>query len=193
MFILYCRGDGLSSPVCRNSHKPQKMKNEIESYLISLIGQPLIGASRAASMQMFGFGNWVDTVDGEIRKVSEYALHLQCAWRITSKDKIFVGQNDMFYPSGNYETEPKNWNWDVTGNNRCDEKTDELIDQHVDCPLIVEKITADEFGSLNLQFSENFRLEIFSDNSLPEEFWRFFKPTNEENHFVVGGNGIEFE
>ncbi len=169
------------------------MKDEIEYHLNSLIGEPLISASRAASMQMFGFGNWVDDPEEEARKVGEYAVHLQCTWRITSTNKIFVGRNDMYYPSGDYEIEPENWNWDVIGANKCDEKTNELIKQHVDCPLIVEKITADEFGSLNLQFSGNFRLEIFPDDSLPKEFWRFFKPTNEENHFVVGGNGIEFE
>ena len=169
------------------------MKDKIESHLKVLIGQPLISANRAASMQMFGFGIWVDAVDGEPIKVGEYALHLQCAWRITSKDKIFVGQNDIFYPRGDPEFEPEDWNWDVTGANRCDEKTNVLINRHIDCPLIVEKITADEFGSLCLQFSDNFRLDIFPDNSLPEEFWRFFKHSKEENHFVVYGNGIEFE
>ncbi len=144
-------------------------------------------------MQMFGFGSWIDALEGEPRKVGEYDLHLQCAWRIASKDKIFVGRNDVYYPSSNYETEPENWDWDVIGANRCDEKTNELIKQHINSPLIVKKITADELGSLNLQFSENFRLEIFPDDSLPEEFWRFFRYSKGENHFVVGGNGIDFE
>lgn len=169
------------------------MKHEIETHLNILIGQPLISATRAARMQMFGFGNWIDALEGEPRKVGEYALHLQCAWRVTFKDKIFVAQNDMFYPNGDYENEPENWYWDVSEKNRCDEKMKELIIQQKNCRLIVEKINADEFGSLRLLFNESYSLEVFPNNSLPDEFWRFFRPSTEENHFIVGGNGIEFE
>ncbi len=169
------------------------MKNEIENHLNSLIGKPLISVSRAASMQMFGFGNWVDALAGEARKVGEYALHIQCAWRITSEDKIFVAQGDMFYPKGDYETESGDFDWDVSGNNICDERTSELIQQNIDVPFVVNELYADKFGSLKLKFSRNFSLEIFPNHSMPEEFWRFLKLGTNENHFVVYGNGIEFE
>ena len=169
------------------------MKNEIENYLNSLIGKPLISANRAASMQIFGFGTWVDAHEGESRKVGEFAIHIQCPWRITSEDKIFVAQSDMFYPKGDYESESEDFDWDVNGNNRCDERTSELIEQTINLPLIVKELSADKFGSLNLKFSKNFSLEIFPSDSLPEEFWRFFKSGTNDNHFVVCGNGIEFE
>ena len=67
------------------------------------------------------------------------------------------------------------------------------MQQYKDCPLIVEELSSDKFGSLRLKFSENIGLEIFPNDSLPEEFWRFLKPGTNDNHFVVGGSGIELE
>jgi hypothetical protein len=167
------------------------MKDQIETNLRVLIGQPLVSVTRAANMQMFGFGKWVDAIEGEARKVGEYALHLQCVWRVVSSNRIIVAQRDMYYPLGDPETEPEHWMWDRQGANRCDERTKRLITQYTNCPLIVESIVADEIGGLSLLFSEGIKLEVFPDDSLPDEYWRFFKPGTEENHFVVSGEGVE--
>jgi hypothetical protein len=96
----------------------------------------------------------------------------------------------MYYPAGDPETEPEDWEWDEEGANRCDERTRQLMAKHVECPLIVESVIADDVGGLSLIFSEGVKLEVFPDNSLPDEYWRFFRPGAEEEHFIVSGEGI---
>jgi len=167
------------------------MKEQIEITLSVLIGQPLVSAVRAANMQMFGFGKWVNATHGEDRKVGEYALHLQCAWRIVKSNRILVAQRDMYYASGDCNEEPEGWEWDKAGANRCDERTKQLIAEHVDGPLVVESVEADYVGSLRLVFSKGVMLEVFPDDSLGEEHWRFFKSATEDKHFVVYDEGIE--
>jgi len=44
-----------------------------------------------------------------------------------------------------------------------------------------------ESTHLNLEYT----IHIFPDDSLGEEFWRFFQLDSETRHFVVTGNGIE--
>lgn len=169
------------------------VKNKIETHLNILIGQPLIISNRASNMQMFGFGKWVVATRGESRKVGEYALHLQCAWRIVSSNEILVGSSDMYYPNGNPDVEQEDWDWDVVGKNRCDEQINFFLEQQVGNQLILKNIIADEVGSLTLLFKKDIKLEVFPNNSLSDEHWRFFKSGTDESHFVFSGNGIEIE
>jgi hypothetical protein len=76
------------------------MKAEIESALAVLVGKPLWSCGRAADMATFAFGERKNakTRKGDFRHVGEYALHLQCAWRITQGDKVVVGSMDVYYP-----------------------------------------------------------------------------------------------
>ena len=58
-------------------------------------------------------------------------------------------------------------------------------------PMIVLGLDADDVGGLRIYFSNGYKLELFPDDSLGEEFWRFFQLDSETRHFVVTGNGIE--
>jgi hypothetical protein len=42
-----------------------------------------------------------------------------------------------------------------------------------------------------LALSEEFMLDVFPDDSLPGEHWRFFQPGREAPHFVVSGGGSD--
>ncbi len=48
-------------------------------------------------MQWFAFGDQreVITRSGETKVVGEYALHVQCPWRIVRGDEIVVGSRDL--------------------------------------------------------------------------------------------------
>ena len=91
-----------------------------------LQGLPLWDWGRAANLIWFEFGAR-RTVTGhtrnEQRVVGEWALHVQCAWRLTSPSGIEVAYQDIYYPAsseGNMDLDE--FDWDRQGKNRCDEK-----------------------------------------------------------------------
>ena len=173
------------------------MKSKIEAFLHCLIGLPLWSIGRAGDIEWFAFGNErreVPVRDNETKIVSEYSLHVQCAWRIRNQDKIIVASRDRFYPSGN---DPLNnleeFDWDIPGSNHLDELIFKLLEERSGNPLIVISVRADAVGGVNINLTNGYRLEIFPDDSLPSEYWRFFKPYSEYEHFIITGHGIEFE
>lgn len=66
------------------------MKIKIENVLSCLVGLPLESAGRAANIVWFGFGDLLTIKNrkGTERKVAEFALHVQCSWRITKEKNI---------------------------------------------------------------------------------------------------------
>jgi len=56
---------------------------------------------------------------------SEYALHLQCCFRIRDNHEILVTNTDMFEPSdlvlNDLKYNPDTFEWDVQGGNKFDE------------------------------------------------------------------------
>lgn len=172
------------------------MKEQIEAALEPLIGLSLWTARRAADMEMFHFGarRIVPGRDGEPREVGEWALHLQCAWRLTGPEGIVVGSRDRFYAAGvdpYAEVESEDWDWDRPGANRCDERIDAFFTAQSATPPVVEAVSADRLGGFCLQMSGGHALEVFPFDSLGEEHWRLLPPSREQDHFVVTGLGVE--
>lgn len=169
------------------------MKEEIEKALQCLLGLPLWRASRASDLQSFQFGDRriFSTRRGGIKEVGEYALHVLCAWRIAGKYGIVVASRDRYYPAGNPDEFPPDFEWDCPGANRGDERVAALFSENVNFPLTVEAIQADSAGSIYLTLSGGYKLEVFPDDSLPGEHWRLFQPSTETEHFVITGLGIE--
>jgi hypothetical protein len=163
--------------------------SDAQNEVNKLIGLPLTSASRAAAMVMFGFGAFRDIPDdrrGGMRRVADFALHVDCPWRIYNESQIVVGSQDIFYPWDSPWTEPVpvGFDWDVSGANRCDHFFESFIKAHP--PLIVESVAVDRFGSLHLSFSSAFGLDVFPNIGTPDEVWRLFRPGAEEPHFVMG-------
>ena len=52
------------------------------------------------------------------------------------------------------------------------------------------EIQADKNGSLHMGLSENYAIELFPDDTVPGEYWRFFIRGYTKKHFVVTGGGI---
>ncbi len=164
-----------------------------------LIGKPLWRCTRAADMACFQFGNrhMRKTLHGDDREVGDYALHVQCSWRIIRGDEILVGKEDL------YEPDP------TTSNAVFDWKKANLQDARV------RKLFADnqrQFtvvgtalrsgGELDILFDDELRLEVFPNSSLqtPDmEHWRLFAPTIDPDredkaaHLVFSGAGLSHE
>ncbi len=173
---------------------PILMKDEIERTLRVLVGLPFWDMGRAATLQWFCFGE-ARTVrsplNGTVKTVGEYALHLECAWRLTGPGEIIVASRDRYYPSGDPDVELPEFEWDVPGANRCDHHSRAFIEKHRANPLVVKAIYADRYGSLTVELSGDHQIEAFPDSSLGREYWRFFEPATEKRHFVVTGFGVE--
>jgi hypothetical protein len=74
------------------------MENKVEEALGVLVGLPLWALGRSVDLAWFEFGSkriakgW----KGLEKEVGDYALHVQCAWRITLQEKIVIGHGDIF-------------------------------------------------------------------------------------------------
>ena len=170
------------------------MKEQIEHTLKVIVGMPMWSIGRAADLEWFQFGMQrpAPTHKGGIKTVGEYALHVQCAWRIISLHGIVVASRDRYYPAGdNLDEDLLQFDWDRPGVNRCDERVSILMEKYKETPLVVEAIEADSIGSLQIILSDGYALQIFPDDSLEGEYWRLFQPSMEKEHFVVTGHGIE--
>src|SRR5207247_709942 len=73
----------------------------IEEALRPVVGKALWRAHRGADMQVLHFGERCQTTTrkGEPVVVGEFALHIQCGWRIVGPSGIVVGCRDLYYPA----------------------------------------------------------------------------------------------
>ena len=172
------------------------MREAIRSQIGKLIGLNLQYAGRASNLFWLGFGEMISvTRRGKTEELAEYALDIQCSWRITKDNKILVGSRDFYSPRTGWNEENDDFDWDVQGNNRFDERIESFIEnakEHV----TVERVEPDEVGGLKIFLSQGYLLEVFPDTSEDDEyseFWRFFNRRENSPHFVVTGNGIENE
>jgi hypothetical protein len=171
------------------------LKEIIEQTLKVLLGLPLWNAGRSANLGWFDFGSRLIELpirNGGTTLVGEYVIDTECAWHIIGPEGIIVASRDRLYPAG--EDPYKDlleFEWDKQGANRCDERMNMLLEDRRDSPMVVESIEADRWGGIKLTFSEGYNLEIFPDDSLDGEYWRFFEPSTSNKHFVVTRHGIE--
>jgi hypothetical protein len=152
---------------------------EIEERLRGLLGLKLVSTVRAADMRRFNFGS----MQGE----QEYALHVQCAWRIETAAGVRTGRADLFVPlDEKFYQDPAFDQWDPTGDtsiaNLQDSRVDEWMQEAAE--KRVAWVQADAMGGFVLGFSEGSRLAVFPCSSRGEA-WRIFRPGCHESHYVV--------
>ena len=169
---------------------------QIASKLRPLIGLKLSIARLAADMRGFHFG--------EIRRVpggtvGDYALHIQCPWRLEDENGIITGRSDLWEPA---EITP-DIDWDTWRYDKNENLQDKLIAallggydpetrsfvNNGDL-LVVEGIHTDNYGGVTISLSGGYRLVIFPAGSQSED-WRLLGPDNESHHFVISGGKIE--
>jgi hypothetical protein len=171
------------------------IRDEVLRHLAHLIGRKLSVAQRAVDMRMFGFGEVSVTRSGGRR--GEFALHVQCPWRIEGPQGIVTGRSDLWEPA---EPSP---DWDPWEDydkepNLQDRRIGELLGVYAPGErsyvnegdrFVVEHVDADEFGGALLSLSGGYRLVIFPAGCTGED-WRLFG-SSWPRHFVVSGGTIE--
>jgi len=167
------------------------MREQVQKALDILIGKPLWSSGRAADLEWFAFGErrTVKGFRGVVKEVGEYALHVQCAWRIRHGDQMVVGSRDLYVPAEESEDEPEDFNWDAQGANRRDKRIAELF-QNETRQFLVKQVQVGEAGSFTISFDGEYALDVFPDDSLRDEHWRIFQPSSDVPHFVVSGSGL---
>ncbi len=171
------------------------MRGAVEAALHVLVGQPMLLTRRAADMEMFHFGarRAVTERHGAISSVGTYALHVQCTWRLVGPMGIVTGRHDLYSPAGDSDREEADFQWEVSGSNRRDERLAAFFAQWSAAPPVVVGVQADAVGSLTLTLSGGFTFDVFPDDSLAGEHWRLLdlSRASVRRHFVVTGIGAE--
>ena len=151
------------------------------------------GASRAANMLALQFGKQSSPGTAE-QPTGEYALHVSCAWRLSSPTGILVASGDLFTPA-DADAELETFDWDVPGANWWDARMGALADAQAASPPTVNTFVADALGGFRLVLSGLMELDVFPDSApaphVETEYWRLLRPGHPDPHVVVGTSGIE--
>ena len=156
--------------------------------LSQIIGLPLTAARRAADMRTLQFGTLRPIDRGS---VGDFALHIQCPWRIEAPDGLVTGRLDLWEP---VEDGPgfdyKGWHYDKSPNLQ-DFLFDQWLGRHA-LSLVVESVDADEYGGASIFFAKGFVLRLFPAGTRGED-WRLFRPKTDGPHFVVCAGKAELD
>ena len=172
------------------------VSDAVLAHLQPLIGLKLAIARRAADMRGFHFGEVRPHREGT---VGEYALHIQCAWRIDGQEGIVTGRSDLWEPAEvDARVDWDHWDYEKDGNLQdkligallggYDPKTRSFVNET--SLLVVEAVEADAFGGATILLSGGYRLLLFPAGCNGED-WRVFRNRPDEPHFVVSGGRVE--
>lgn len=144
------------------------MNELIEQKLKAIVGLPVWAVGRTAHMFWVAIGErrTVKAWGGGTKEVGEFALHIDCPWRWSSRTMAVADQ---------------------------DSSLDQLSNR-LKSTVLCQRVSATSRGSLEITFSDGTTLSVPVDSHDTgienEEMWRFFRPGTDEPHFVVGSQGI---
>lgn len=155
----------------------------IHQALAPLVGHPLHTIGRTANMVWLHFGEMreVPTRDDGTKRVGDWAVHVQCPWRISQRGRIVIAYHDFYYSPDGDDLE----NWDAIGSNQFDSAAVVLCAEFETVPPVVVSAHPEDVGGFSLHFSHDYRLDVFPDTSFDSsEHWRIFQPGVHGKHFV---------
>jgi hypothetical protein len=139
-------------------------------------------------MAAFQFGQRIQVKDYYDRpsEIGEYALHIQCAWRIVKLNTVIVGNRDLYYPAAAADDDsvPEGFDW-ARDQNRRDRLLESLFSAR---SLTVRDVQVGAAGTCRIDFDDDTSLEIFPDDSLTHEHWRLFATQDVDKQLVVTGS-----
>ena len=148
-----------------------------------LQGTKLNAIGRAAAMCWISFGDLIEIESHNgLRTVGQFALDLDCPWRIRCNSKILLASTDMFEPASTHQQD-ETFEWDIQGHNLFDERIAMLCSKEL--IITVQSVELSPTNDLKIIFSNNYILEVFVCGSTDVEQWRLFEYENPEDDFVV--------
>lgn len=175
-----------------------EVDEQVLTHLRPLVGLKLAVARRAADLRNFQFGH-MRAVDGGT--LGEWALHVQCPWRIEGPDgNIVTGRSDLWEPRAEVGEgfDWKAWDYEKDGNLQderilallggSDEATRSAV--NVTDMLVVEGVRANACGGATLLLSGGYTLTMYPAGARGED-WRIFRPGTDGPHFVISGGKVD--
>ncbi len=160
-------------------------REQVIAALSQIIGLPLTAARRAADMRTFQFGALRPVDRGS---VGDFALHVQCPWRIEGPDGIVTGRLDLWEPVDDNAPFDENWDYEKSPNLQ-DARLEQWLARN-ESFLVVKSVDADEFGGAAIIFGQGFVLRLFPAGTRGED-WRLFRPKTGAPHLVIIGGAAE--
>jgi hypothetical protein len=168
-----------------------EVSHSIEQVLGALVRLPLWAIGRASDLAWFQFGSQraVKGWKGVEKTVGDYALHVQCPWRIIARDRIVIGRGDIFCPPQESD-QPVPADFDWQKGNRFDRIVRDLLENE-SRTLMVQAVSSGDAGLIRITLEGDYKLEVFPHDSEVGEHWRFFKPCVQEPHWVFNDTGLQ--
>ena len=163
------------------------IRQQVIAALSQIIGLPLTAVRRAADMRTFQFGTLRAVDRGS---VGDFALHVQCPWRLEGPDGIVAGRLDLWEPLEDNAPFQENWDYEESSNLQ-DARVKQWLAQN-QFSLVVKNVDADEFGGAAIGFGQGFVLRLFPAGTRGED-WRLFQPTTGAPHIVISGGAVEVD
>ena len=152
-------------------------KEQVRRHLSALIGLDVSGVAHAADMLTLQFGplREVTTSRGTVKHLGDWALHIQCRWRIEQGDAIVASHLDLAAS-------------EECGRATTSQVRDLLVTQG---PTAVLDVEAGESGDAVISLARGMRLIILADGIPDDEDWRLFRSNSDARHFVIEGGQVD--
>jgi len=161
-------------------------RDAVAEQLRQLVGLPLSASRRAADLRTLQFGTLRPVERGS---VGDFALHIQCPWRLEGPEGIVTGRLDLWEPvECGPEFNAEAWDYEKCGNLQ-DSQFANVMAKH-GSGLIVSEVSADDCGGGSIAFSNGFVLRLFPAGTRGED-WRLFRPGTDAPHFVIEEGAVE--
>jgi hypothetical protein len=156
----------------------------IESALAAMLGERLRYVGRATDLVWVGIGRDVEVPrrGGRTRVLAEHAMHLQCPWRLTLLGNPLIGSSDLHRSIGSNELADGEL---APGEAAFDPVAGQLTADAGDRDHHVEVIVGDDWGGVSVGFTGGLVLDILPVTTASDECWRYFRPGDDDQHFVV--------
>ncbi len=160
----------------------------VQARLNGLLGQPLVSAGYAADMLTLSFGS----------KPCEYCLHIQCSYRLATKETILFDRSDYFLPS-----DAQCARWHAEGLDELDfpdewpdeeRRLFEQVKQLRTDGMTVTAVCVNQLGDLTIRFANGMTLLALPMRTDGDECWRFWNDALwPDQHMVVCGDHVELD
>ncbi|MGF6259387.1 hypothetical protein OKW49_000288 [Paraburkholderia youngii] len=152
-------------------------KEQVARHLSILIGLDVSGVAHATDMLTLQFGplREVRTSRGSIKRLGDWALHIQCDWRIEQGSAIVASYSDFAAA-------------EESTRRTTQRIRDLLVTQG---PIAVLDIEAGEDGDAVILLTRGMCLVILADAIPDDEDWRLFPSNPDAKHFVIEGGKVD--
>lgn len=158
------------------------VSNSLIKKLEVIVGKRLQYVTRILDLVCLGFGDIHSETDRYKKEhyIAEYALHIQCPFRICYNNVIVLSSFDLYVSNICSKAEV---DWDK--NNAClfDDKS--LKFANIFQNQQVESVSLSSLNDLEIK-TQDLVISLFVSD-LSQEAWRFFLTVGDEEHIVIGG------